>query len=150
MCIFYDSVRACTLFEKGVYKLNKASSSFCFAVSAMEPEIGDRVLILRPAWLDLILAGDKTMEIRGASLRPGKYFLGCKKRILAVAHLGRPRRITTTEEWGELRPLHCVMSNELPYKKTFGLPIESLHRVSAAIPFAHPRGAISIVKYRPP
>ena len=113
------------------------------------PTVGDRILILQPVWLDLILAGDKTMEIRGSSLRPGKYFLGCKKQILAVAHLGLPRRITTVEKWVELRPLHCVASDELPYKRTFGLPIMSVHRVSAAIPYAHPRGAISIVKYRP-
>ena len=125
----------------------------CAGEGAMEesrPRVGDRILVLRPVWLDLILAGDKTMEIRSSPLRPGKYFLGCKQRILAVAHLGHPRRITTIEQWVELRPLHCVMSDELPYKRTFGLPIDSLHRVSAAIPYAHPRGAVSVVKYRPP
>ena len=113
------------------------------------PKAGDRILILKPVWLDLTLAGDKTMEIRGSSLRPGKYFLGCQTQILAVAHLGLPRRITTVEQWVGLRPLHCVTSDELPYKRTFGLPIHAVHRVSAAIPYAQSRGAISIVKYRP-
>ena len=97
----------------------------------------------------MIIVADETMEARCSSLRPGKYFLGCKKRILAVAYLGLPRRITTVEKWVELRPLHCVASDELPYKRTFGLPTMPVHRVSAAIPYAHPRGAISIVKYRP-
>ena len=108
---------------------------------------GDRILIVKPCWSDRILSGEKTLEIRGAAYRPGKYFLGYKRQILAVAQLGKPFRITTTEEWLALRPRHRVMLDEPPYKRTYGSPILSAHRVSP-VPFSHPRGAINIVIYR--
>ena len=108
---------------------------------------GDRVLIVKPHWLQLILSGEKSMEIRGTAYRPGKYLLGHRGHILAVAHLGTPIRISTTEQWLTLQPQHRVMQNDLPYKNTFGLPIESACPVSP-VPFRHPRGAVNIVKYR--
>ena len=71
------------------------------------PKAGDRILILQPVWLDLILAGEKTLEIRGSSLRPGKYFLGCKKQILAVAHLGQGQSCAVHPR---VPPLDAVLS----------------------------------------
>ena len=115
----------------------------------MEPVDGDRILIVRLYWLNMILAGEKTMEIRSTAFRAGKYYLGHNKRILAVAYLGEPMRVKTNEQWFELQSRHRVRLNELPYKKTFVLPILSVQQVSP-IPFAHPRGAVSVVKYRPP
>ena len=97
--------------------------------------------------MDRILSGEKTLEIRGVAYRPGKYLLGYKQQILAVAQLGKPFRIATTEQWLAQRPQHRVMLDEPPYKRTYGLPILSAHRVSA-IPFQHPRGAVNIVIYR--
>ena len=108
---------------------------------------GDRILIVKPCWIDLIATGAKTLEVRGKAYRPGKYFLGYKRQILAVAQLGKPFRITTTEQWLALRSQHCVMMDDPPYKRTFALPILSAHRVGA-IPFHHPRGAINLVIYR--
>ena len=40
------------------------------------PEPGDRILILKPYWLNLILSGQKSMEIRSRNLKPGQYWLG--------------------------------------------------------------------------
>ena len=97
--------------------------------------------------MELILSGDRTLEVRGVPYRPGKYFLGYKRQILAVAHLGKPFRITTTEQWLALRSQRGVMLDALPYKRTYGLPTISAHLVSA-IPFHHPRGAINIAIYR--
>ena len=108
---------------------------------------GDRILIVRPCWMDLNVSGDKTLEIRGVAYRSGKYFLGYKQQIRGAAQLGKPFRIATTEQWLALMPQHRVMSDALPYKRTFGMPILSAHRVSA-IPFQHPRGAINLVIYR--
>ncbi len=108
---------------------------------------GDRILIVKEWWMGRILSGEKKLEIRWKALRPGKYLLGYKRQILAVAHLGKPFRITTTDEWLALRSQHCVMMDDPPYKRTFALPIHSAHRLSP-IPFHHPRGAISLVIYR--
>ena len=87
------------------------------------------------------------MEIRGVAFRRGRYFLGFQRNIYGVVELGDPLRISYVNQWKELRQRHRVMSGALPYKKTFGSPILSVQALSA-IPFHHPKGAISIVKYR--
>ena len=108
---------------------------------------GEKILAVRPYWLDLILAGEKTLEIRGTPYRPGKYFLGYSKRILSVAQLGNPVRIGSAEQWVSLQSQHRVVTETLPYKKTFGLPILCVRAVRP-VSYHHPRGAITIVRYR--
>ena len=41
-----------------------------------EPRHGERILVLRREWLELILSGRKKMEIRGTRLREGDVWLG--------------------------------------------------------------------------
>ena len=89
------------------------------------------------------------MEIRGAPLKAGTYYLGYKKNIYCVATMGSPIAITTVDQWDSLRPQHRVESAAPPYAKTFGMPILDVRPVSRT-PFAHPRGAIGIVRYRAP
>ena len=108
---------------------------------------GDKILVIRPYWLDLILPGEKTLEIRGTPYRPGRYFLGYNRQVLAVAQLGNPLRIASAEHWVSLQSQHRVVTDTLPYKRTFGLPILSVRAVRP-VPFHHPRGAITIVRYR--
>ena len=108
-----------------------------------------KILILKEYWLDLILSGEKSMEIRGAPLKAGTYYLVCKRNIYAVATMGPPIAIATVDHWDSLRPQHRVESAALPYAKTFGMPIIAVRRVNR-MPFAHPRGAIGIVRYRTP
>ena len=108
---------------------------------------GDKILVIRPYWLDLILAGEKTLEIRGSPYSPRLHFLCYNKQILAVAQLGNPVRIASTEHWVSLQSQHHVVTETLPYKRTFGLPILPARAVRP-VPFHHPRGAITIVRYR--
>ena len=111
------------------------------------PMPGDKILVTRPYWLDLILAGEKTLEIRGTPYRPGKYFLGYSKRILAVAQLGNPVRIGSAEQWVSLQSQHRVVTDTLLHWRPFGLPI---HIVRAVRPLRlyHPHGATTIAEYR--
>ena len=44
---------------------------------ASAPKAGDRILIFKPQWLMQILAGGKTMEVRGATYK-GKFYFGTK------------------------------------------------------------------------
>ena len=111
------------------------------------PQTGDRILILKLHWLSLILKSEKTMEIRGVAFRRGRYFLGFQRNIYGVVELGDPLRIANVHQWNELRRRHRVTSEHLPYKKTFGSPVLRVQALSA-IPYHHPKGAISIVKYR--
>ena len=41
-----------------------------------------------------------------------------------------------------------MFTNDLPYKKTYLIPILTLKKIKK--PYKHPRGAIGIVKYVPP
>ena len=111
------------------------------------PLQGDRILVLRPHWLNLILAGEKTLEIRGRNLASGPYWFGCRGTIYGHCFLGSSIVIDSAEAWRGLRFRHRVEADELPYKTTFGLPIRHCHRVTPT-PYEHPRGAIGIVRPR--
>ena len=90
----------------------------------------------------------KTLEIRGRRLKAGYYYLGCRGHIYGCAQFGDAFAINSEAEWNALRSQHCIDASELPYKHTWGLPIESVWRMARPVPFVHPRGAIGIVKYR--
>ena len=105
--------------------------------------------MLRPYWLNLILSGEKKLETRGKHLSAGTYWLGTKGMIHGRAYLAGATRIHTARAWQDLRHLHCVDGDGLPYPRTYGLPISFCERVSPPIPYARKRGAVGIVKYAP-
>ena len=51
------------------------------------PQTGDRVLLLKENWLALILAGSKSMEVRGTKTSPGGTWLASGSFIRAWAHI---------------------------------------------------------------
>ena len=112
---------------------------------AEPPSTGDKILVLKPESLALILCGAKTHEVRGACYRAGKYYLGCRGHIFAQVNLGRGIKVENTREWLRYQHLHQVYRDSLPYKKTYIFPIHSLNKIRMR--YHHPRGAISIVKY---
>ena len=112
-----------------------------------KPQQGDRILVLKPHWLEQILALKKTLEIRGSKLKPGRYFLGCGGRIYASAILDAPIAIENVAQWVALREDHKVKTDALPYRKTYGLPIKKLTKLKKAVSYIHHRGAIGIVRY---
>ena len=79
--------------------------------------------------------------------RFGVHSAGCKGQIYGVADFGEPLRIASKAEWAATKSQHLVDTLELPYKRTFGLPII---RVTALSPrsYKHPKGAVGIVLYR--
>ena len=110
------------------------------------PSSGDRILVLKWHWLQLILERRKTMEIRGLALRRGRYFLGFKKNIYGWVEFGDPQRIVNLQQWNQLRSRHLVQRGDLPYKKTYGLPILRVERLSEPVAYVHPKGAVGIVR----
>ena len=111
------------------------------------PQPGDRILVFRLHWLNLILAGEKDLEIRGRNLSGGRYWLGCRGTIFGRAILEPAIPITSAQAWRRLRHRHRVEVDKLPYKKTYGLAIRHCRRVRQT-PYEHPQGAVGIVKYR--
>ena len=111
------------------------------------PKPNDRILLLRQPWLGLILAGEKTLEIRGRALSPGKYWLGHQKLIYGFAMLGEAIPIRSNIAWRALVHKHRVDMPKLPYKKTWGLPVLRA-QTTRRVPYVHPKGAVVVVKYR--
>ena len=111
----------------------------------MEVPVGAKILVLREQWLHSIINGEKTMDIRGARMAAGIYFIGCKQWIYARAYFGDAQRIASLTEWNALRSEHRV-NGGLPYKRTYGFRIRDL-QVMKPVPFRHPRGAIGTVRY---
>ena len=68
--------------------------------------------------------------------------------IYAQAHLGRALHVQSLRDFRRHEDMHKITVRELPYKRTFLIPILSLRKIKR--PYVHPRGAISIVKYCPP
>ena len=62
------------------------------------PVHGDRILILKEPWLQMLLRGEKTLEIRGATYSSGRYWLGCETVIHGDATFAHPRLILTEHE----------------------------------------------------
>ena len=69
----------------------------------VRPRVGDRVLVLKEAWLRMILDECKTMEVRGARLREGDCWLGHRGVIKGRACIGPAVPIRSLEEWASLR-----------------------------------------------
>ena len=114
----------------------------------MEPKAGEKILILKQPWLQMILSGQKTLEIRGRALSPGKYWLGQGSMIHGVVYLGTAFWIDSLQSWTDHYSQHRVDLPMLPYKKTYALPILSARPTGRMIPYIHPKGAIGIVKFR--
>ena len=111
------------------------------------PQHGDRILVFRLHWLNLILAGEKDLEIRGRDLSGGRHWLGCRGTIFGHAILEPAIPITSAQAWRRFRHRHRVGVDKLPDKKTYGLAIRHCRRVRKT-PYEHPQGAVGIVKYR--
>ena len=114
---------------------------------ARPPESGERIMVFKGHWLLRVLLKEKTLEIRGVRYA-GKYLLGCRGKIFARATFGEPFRIADVEQWRQLRSAHRVSGNELPYKKTWALPVQEL--ICFRQPYIYkPRwGAVGIAVYR--
>ena len=112
----------------------------------LTPQDGDRILVFRPRWLNLLLDEDKDLEIRGRNLSSGPCWLGCRGTIYGHCFLGSPIVIDSIEAWRGLRHRHRVEVDELPYKTTYGFPVHQCRRVTLTS-YEHPRGAVGIVRF---
>ena len=125
----------------------KASQRLCpGAMIIKHPSPGDKILIYRPECLQLVLGGAQTLEIRGRPFRSGTYYLGSQSQIYAQARLGRAFPIHTMRDFARTKHQHRMGCTKLPYLKTFAIPILEFAPLFAR--FHHPRGAITIVRYR--
>ena len=129
-------------------KARQAARSTQGAMAAHPPENGERIMVFRGHWLLRILLKEKTLEVRGTRYAGKTYLLGCRGKIFARATFGEPVRISTLEQWRGLRSMHRVPGNELPYKKTWGLPLQELIAFRQPYDYTARRGAVGIAIFR--
>jgi len=93
-----------------------------------QPLPGDRILVLKPRWLRLILGGRKTLEIRGSPLAPGPAWLGSRGIIYGSCILGTALEVRSADEWDNLRGRHQVQGTSA-YPRPWAIPLHDVRHL---------------------
>jgi hypothetical protein len=123
----------------------------CISVQSRKmdpPREGDRILVMKQFWLDLILSGEKTMELRSRRLSPGPVWLGSKGVMQGFAILGAAVLIPDSSSYATHAEEHRCPEGTLRYKKIWGVPLQDVQRFASTVPYIHTQGAVTIVKFR--
>lgn len=105
-----------------------------------------KCLIIKKRWLDLILSGQKTLEIRGRNTNI-RGWIGLIEsgsgKIVGKAKLNASSKLSE-DEYYKLTEFHRVTLNynKLPYKTPYAWGITQAERLQNPIPYKHPKGAI--------
>ena len=82
-------------------------------------------MVMKEAWLQLVLNHLKTMELRGAPAPLGKTWLGCDGQVHGVATIVGCA-IVTIEDFEATRALHRHLGDMPRYKKTYALTLQDV------------------------
>ncbi|CAJ1457263.1 unnamed protein product [Effrenium voratum] len=142
-----------------------ASGEVAFATSALPeagpepvvaehvgPSLRDPVLLFDLPWLQCILDGRKTLELRGFRVKngpSGRVWLGVEDRIHAAARVDAAGPLTL-EEYLRQAPQHLHPSKTLPFKTTWGLMLTNVQKLSEPLWFHRPPSSARHFSYRPP
>jgi hypothetical protein len=117
----------------------------------VEPEL--RGLVIKSPWVEHILAGRKTWEIRGSTTKiRGRIALirGGSGLIVGTCRLTDCRGPLTLEDMKANVSRHQIpleaLKDGLPYSKTFAWVLEDARPLSAPAPYRHPSGAVIWVR----
>ena len=113
------------------------------------PEIA---LLVRKPWIDLILAGKKTWEIRGMPTSVRRWIHLAQSGTGSL--VGRARVVGCLKVPREELPghvdKHCVLDcGIVRYARVFAWVLEGAERLAAPRPYVHPQGAITWVRLPP-
>lgn len=118
------------------------------------PTPGDPVLVVRKPYIDMILRGEKTLEIRGCRCLKDigtRIYLSASGSgaicgsVIFEGCLGP----MTLKDWDEYRAMHRVDHREPMYKKTYGWRFATAEVIYPPIPYVVKRGTISWRYYEP-
>lgn len=106
------------------------------------PKLGDRIMVVKEPWLDLILEGAKTMEIRGCKRRPGFVWLARQGSVYGSATITESI-VLSPDEFRARESEHCwPVDKTLPYKRPCGLLLAETQKLPTPIPYWRPPAAI--------
>lgn len=115
------------------------------------------ILLIRPEWLDKIINGKKTIEIRGTKCQSkinttiGLAYCGPNvdknnRKLIATAYLSGYKQYNTIEEYHIDINKHCSYHETLPYKKTYGWILENIKKLEEPVDFTYKKGAVIWIK----
>ena len=114
-------------------------------------QLGDRVLRFQRHWLDLVLEGTKTAELRRDRTTSGCAWMGCGGRVWGRIHIGDAARLSSMEELRATRGQHRVEATELPYgARTYLWPLSGLYILPEPVPFHSRPGPVTWLPFAPP
>ena len=111
-------------------------------------------LLIRPPWIDWILDGRKTWEIRGSQTRVRGTIALIQSgtgTIVGTVDIINSREISPAEYYGA-ESLHCIAnaaSHPLPYSRIHAWELHNPRRLPEPIAYTHPRGAVIWVHLSP-
>jgi hypothetical protein len=104
-------------------------------------------LIIKSPWIELILSGKKTWEIRGSNTKIRGTIALIKSgsgKIFGEVDLVDSMELSL-EDYRQSKKLHGVDSGnalELPYKKTYAWVLANPRIYKEPVPYKHPMGAV--------
>jgi hypothetical protein len=104
-------------------------------------------LIIKSPWIELILEGKKTWEIRGSNTKirgPIALIKSGSGKVFGEVDIIASRELYLKDSQ-ESRKFHCVESEyspKLPYKKTYAWVMDNPITYKEPIPYKHPMGAV--------
>jgi ASCH domain len=110
-----------------------------------------RGLIIKSPWIELIIEGEKTWEIRGSNTKIRGSVALIKSgsgKVIGEADIVDSKELTL-KDYQVSRKFHCVESEgstQLPYKKTYAWVFDNPIIYKEPIPYKHPMGAVIWVK----
>lgn len=116
---------------------------------AVRPLEGDAILVLKKPYVDAIIAGEKTLEIRRTRMKAGVRWLASQGMVHGVAEFGAAEVVASDQEWQACMPHHMWDVPKRPYAAcTYKHEVRGPVRI-APIPYQRLRGQIGFAKYRP-
>lgn len=105
-----------------------------------------KALIVKEKWLNLILSGKKTWELRSSNTKTrGKILLikSGSKQMFGECELVDSIKIDL-EQYKTNKDKHCINVNKavLPYKNTYAWVLQNPQKYNNPIPYKHPMGAV--------
>ena len=108
----------------------------CEPMRVIEPYVppaSSVILVMKRVSWDLIVAGKKTLEIKGKPLNPKRYPVGQGGELWGTVVVGPVLVIRTNKEWRTLLPLHCWNVEKRPYEKTYALMLCNIEAFTTSI-----------------
>ena len=106
-------------------------------------------LIVREPWIDLILAGAKTWELRGSSTQAVGQRIGLIRGgsgtvvgVCNVVDVVGPLGLAELRRNVARHKVPKTELTELPYDRTFAWVLSNARAFTSPVPYRHPRGAV--------